>query len=112
MLLYIQINKCNPHSSSKELLFAAEEDHSRKPQSIKMESCGASPNDTSTKQLLYPKAQGLCRSGGMKTVRARRTGFAVILCFLERTEATPTSLNQPAFLNMSYTRTTLVDIVM
>ena len=33
-------DKCTPHSSSRKLLFAADGDHYRKPQPIKMQSCG------------------------------------------------------------------------
>lgn len=87
MFLHLQINKCNPHPSM-ELLSVAERVHFRKPQPIKIKSCGVQ----SQMMHLQNNTQGSrsIRNGGRKSARARRAGFAVTLCLLEVTEAPPT----------------------
>lgn len=61
-------------------------DHYRKPQSIKTQSCGVSPNGDSYRTL---KLREDCGRGSRRTVRARGRRLCCDICLLVITKATP-----------------------
>lgn len=93
-------DKCSPTPNKGDFLKEMEttvEKHSQQ----RMQNCRTQANGFIYNTTSNPKVQDYCGRGQRNWERQRIRGFAVRLCFLVISEATPTKFHQHDHLNMN-----------
>lgn len=102
----VPTDKCSLPLSPRKLLLATNGDH-RKPQPIKMQSCGVQSQWIHLQNILIPESQGTLMKRGHKDCKSQRVRireFALRLCLLVTPEAIPMRSQQHDCPNVSWTR--------